>query len=705
VSRPILTPDRNVWRVDRAERAAVLVDAGRYFGAVREALINARETAFILGWDLDSRTRLVGESGKADDGFPEGLVDFLNALLKRQPKLVVHILVWDYSLLYATERELFPLLSVHWRTPRRVRFCLDDNLPLGASHHQKIVVVDDRVAFCGGFDLTDRRWDTQEHGYDNPRRRDLASTPYAPFHDVQAVVDGKAALALGKLARERWERGACERTPRLHPVGDPWPQSIKPDLTDIEVGIARTFPATEDAEEVREVEALFFELVDRAERSIYIENQYLTARRFAEHMARRMKERPQLEAVIVTPKLAHSWLEAQTMQSGLSRFMQVFADAGVSDRIYFSYPDVTADGGSIDTMVHSKVMVIDDTVLRIGSANLNNRSFGLDSECDLAFAAQTAEQQAAIARIRNHLLGHFCGVGEARVAASLAQTRSLVRTAQSLTANGHTLKPLNVSTLAEPLLPLEDLGDAERPIAPPEFLKTFVGERPRARRIGRLVKVIGIALFVLLLVLAWRFTPLAELTDPAIIREFFSDIAEAPGAPAIMLLIFVVGGLVAFPVTLLIAATAAAFGPFFGFIYAGVGALVSAAITYGLGVLIGRRTLDDLMGPRLNRVRRAIATRGVLAIATVRMVPVAPFTLVNLAAGASRIPFVDYILGTMLGLLPGLTVMSALGHQIFNILTEPTLLNMIVFVLVVIAWVAVSLVIQAIVIRTRSAKQ
>ena len=64
-------PNRNVWRVERADRAAVLIDAGQYFGAVREALLNARSTVFILGWDLDSRTRLVGEDGRADDGFPK----------------------------------------------------------------------------------------------------------------------------------------------------------------------------------------------------------------------------------------------------------------------------------------------------------------------------------------------------------------------------------------------------------------------------------------------------------------------------------------------------------------------------------------------------------------------------------------------------------------------------------------------------------
>ena len=139
-------PGRNAWRSERANRAAVLIDAGQYFGAVREALLKARSSAFIIGWDLDSRTRLVGEDGRADDGYPEGLIEFLTTMVQRRPRLLIHLLVWDYSILYAGERELFPVASLRWSTPPQIRFCLDDNLPLGASQHQKMVVIDDDLA-------------------------------------------------------------------------------------------------------------------------------------------------------------------------------------------------------------------------------------------------------------------------------------------------------------------------------------------------------------------------------------------------------------------------------------------------------------------------------------------------------------------------------------------------------------------------------
>lgn len=703
---PLVRPGHNAWRRVRASRAAVLIDAARYFRAVREALLNARSTAFIVGWDLDSRTRLVGEDDRADDGFPEGFIDFLNAIVKRRPNLLVHVLVWDYSLLYASERELFPVASLHWRTPQQVRFCLDDDLPFGASQHQKIVVIDDAVAFSGGLDLTIRRWDTREHRLHDARRVDPAGVPYRPFHDVQAIVDGAAARALAVLARRRWIHGACERPPPLQPTGDPWPRSIAPDLAGIDVGIARTSPALDDESEIREVAALFFDMVDRAERSIYIENQYLTSRRFADHLARRMKEKPSLEVVMVAPKNAHSWLEEQTMQAGLGRFMQVFADEGVSDRVRFLYPKVSENGESIDTMVHSKVMVVDDCLLRVGSANLNNRSFGVDTECDLAFEAASAEHRRGIIRVRDRLIGHFCGVSEGDVSAAVAQSGSLIKAVETLSQNGHSLAPIDVRPVAQSqITAIEEFADPERPIGAPEFAKSFVGARPPARRLRRFAKIIAAGLFVMLLMLAWHLTPLAALTNPHTIREWFADIAAWPEAPFIVLTVFIMGGFLVFPVTLLIAATAATFGPWLGFAYAAGGAAASAAATYGVGALIGRQTLETVLGPRLSRIRRAITRHGVLAIATVRMVPIAPFTVVNLAAGASRIPFVDYMLGTALGMLPGLLVMSALGHQIFNVLTAPTPLNVSLFVLAVIAWIAVSLGVQALVTRRRRRRE
>jgi phospholipase D1/2 len=132
-------------------------------------------------------------------------------------------------------------------------------------------------------------------------------------------------------------------------------------------------------------------------------------------------------------------------------------------------------------------------------------------------------------------------------------------------------------------------------------------------------------------------------------------------------------------VLLLIAATAAAFGPWLGFAYASTGAITSAIVTYGVGAAIGRDALENAFGPRLNRVRRSIVERGVLTVAAARLVPIAPFTLVNLVAGASNVRFADFVLGTIRGMAPGITMMSALGYQIWSIVSEPTVTNLMIF--------------------------
>jgi phospholipase D1/2 len=698
----VILSSRNSWRVERADRAAVLIDAASYFGALRKSLIKARSTVFVVGWDLDSRTRLVGESGRADDGYPETFIDLLSALVNERPQLTVHLLVWDYSVLFALERELFPSISLRWRLPRRIRYCLDDDLPAGAAHHQKIVVVDDAVAFSGGQDVTIRRWDTVQHPLDHPGRVDPGGEPYGPYHDVQALVDGNAALALAKLVRERWRNGACERAPAVRPCGDPWPAGIVPDLEQIDVGIARTCPAIEDQDEIRECEALFLDSIERAERTILIENQYLTATRFAERLARRMRENPKLEVVIIAPRTSRSWLEGQTMRARLAAFMRSLEDLELRDRVALLYPQVEAGGRALDIMIHSKTMVVDDVLLRVGSANLNNRSLGLDSECDLAFEARTPDQRRAIVRLRDRMLGHFCGAGPEEVAASLSRTGSLIATARSLRRGGHSLETIDLEGTEQELLSaLTLVADPERPITPPPVLQGIVGKRPKSDTVRRFAKVIGIGMAVVALVLAWRFTALSALVHPDSLRQSLQNVAELPAAPLIVLAVFVLGGLVAFPVLLLIAATAAAFGPWLGFALAGAGAIASAAVTYGVGAAIGRRMIENVAGPRVHRVRRSIVRHSVLAVTSIRLVPIAPFTLVNLVAGASRIPFVDYLLGTILGMAPGLLVMSALGYQIWSIFAEPTPTNVLLFLLAVLAWLVVSIGAQALVLRWR----
>ncbi len=108
------------------------------------------------------------------------------------------------------------------------------------------------------------------------------------------------------------------------------------------------------------------------------------------------------------------------------------------------------------------------------------------------------------------------------------------------------------------------------------------------------------------------------------------------------------------PVMILIAVTILAFGPWWGFWYALFGMTASAMLTFWIGRLLGRRVVDYLPGSRVHRISRALAAKGVLTVVTLRILPLAPFSILNAMAGASHIRTRDFFMGTVLGELPGL---------------------------------------------------
>jgi uncharacterized membrane protein YdjX (TVP38/TMEM64 family) len=499
----------------------------------------------------------------------------------------------------------------------------------------------------------------------------------------------------------RWCRASGDSPDEVAPIGDPWPAEVSPDLRDIRVGIARTLPAYEGRPEVREVEALFHDMMDVAQDTIYIENQFLTCTGVAERLATAMQRNSRLEVLLVAPKSYDSWIESVTMRNGRIRLMRILQEAGVANRVRLVYPHVERDEHVTNTMVHSKVTIVDGTLLRVGSANLNNRSMGADSECDLVFEAQTKEHQTAIRRIRDALSGEHCGVNSDTMAAAVHKHGSLLRAVENTSARGHSLQPIDDGELADDFGgKLEEVADPCRPLASDVVIDSQ-GTRLSAMQLSTIVKIALAALLVLALPLVWRYTPLSNFANPEVIRGTLADISASPWAPVIVVGVFVAAGLVAFPVVVLIAVTAATFGPFVGLAYAATGALASAIVGYLIGAWLGKDMLRDWLGPRLDRVRARIVKQGVLAVAAVRVVPIAPFTFVNLVAGASQIRLQDFIAGTALGLAPGLIVMSALGHQVFQILTQPTFGNVAALGAAIIAWIAVSIGVQVLLSRLR----
>lgn len=703
----ILDPSGNVWRGEHARRARMLVDAAEYFGVLRASMLQARRSLIVVGWDIDSRMRFVGPGGEADDGYPELFGDFLKRLAREKPGLEIKLLLWDYSVIYATERQLLPALPLRWNTPSNIDFCLDNQVPFGGSHHQKIVVIDDSLAFSGGIDLTVRRWDTSAHDPENSRRVDQARRPYRPFHDVQMMVDGDAAAALGELTRWRWRIAACED---IEPVetggGDPWPQGVEPHFRDIRVGIARTLPSANGDKEIREVARLFVDSIARAERWIYIENQFLTCLDVARALAARLREVPHLEVLLVAPQTHVSWLEQQSMLAGRVRFMDVLREAGMEHRVRLLYPSVGEGNAETGIMVHSKVMIVDDRLLPVGSANICNRSMGVDTECDLVIEADDVRSRSAVLRSLARLVGEHCGVTTDEALASIRETGSVFDAVERCGRRAdRRLRPVEdgETGAGASLATVEAIADPGRPIAADEYLADIVdfpGEGRRSR-VPAIARGAALLLFVAALGLLWRYTPLSEYARPDTLRTTFGSLADSPFAAAIIVVLYIVTGFLALPVTVLIIVTAGTFGLWPGLLYAAVVSMSSAVATYGAGRGLGARFLRNTIGPRINRVSRGIGERGVLAVATIRLVPVAPFMLVNLVAGALRIPFLEYAVGTFLGLAPGILLLSVLGDRVFAMLENPSLFDLAVALGALLLWIVFALALQRLANRWR----
>ena len=654
----------------------MLVDGEQYFGAVYAALQAARRSILILGWDIDSRQPLVQADPDREPapGAGEPLAKVLNRVVAKRRGLHAHVLIWDFAMIYALEREWLATYELGWCTHRRLHFRTDGNHPVGASHHQKVIVIDDALAFVGGFDLAKWRWDTREHRPEDPRRRDPDGHPYPPFHDMMLMLDGAAARRLGDLARARWQLATGRKLVAVRGArNDVWPQHIEPRFRSVPVGIARTVPAHRTRHERREVQQLYLDSIAAARRWIYAENQYLTSHRLAEALSRRLQEEDGPEVVLVLPERTGGWLERNTMDVLRSRFLTRLRQADRHGRLRIYYPNIPGLG--TDSLnVHSKLMVVDDRILRLGSSNLSNRSMGLDTECDVAIdAGDDAHLQEQVAATRNDLLAEHLGVAVEQVAAHLRQSGSLVATVEALRSEGRSLRELDgtVSAELDRQIPDQAVIDPELPLEPEHLAQQFLSEEQR-EHIGnhglQLAVLIGAVVAV---ALVWRWTPLSEYLNLETIDAWIRQISASRFTPLILLGVYLVAGLIAFPLTVLVTATVLIFGPLMGFIYGLGGSLASAALTFWVGHLIGRDWLRRLAGSRIDRLNRWLANRGVLTMATVRLIPIAPFTVVNLVAGASHITFRDYLLGTIIGMAPGIALMALFLERVGAALRHP----------------------------------
>ena len=230
------------------------------------------------------------------------------------------------------------------------------------------------------------------------------------------------------------------------------------------MAISRTIGEFEDQQQVTEIEMLVLDIVRTAEKTLYIESQYFASRTIAEAIAERMNEADGPEIVVINPQSQDGWLEEKTMGAARAKLLRLVGKSDLRKRFRLYYP-VTVEREPI--YVHAKIMVADDRLIKIGSANLNNRSMGFDTECDLTMEADESDGalRSRIERQRNLLLCEHLGVDLETLEARLADTGSLIETIEAFRLEGRGLELLDIRDVdgVNEALGENDLLDPERP--------------------------------------------------------------------------------------------------------------------------------------------------------------------------------------------------------------------------------------------------
>lgn len=707
-----MVKDETCATIVRAERAALMVDGEEYFAALRNAMLQAKRMIVIVGWDLDSQVDLAPQlhdgSGLDADGVPTRLKPLLEYLTDRTPELKVWLLLWDFTPLFVRDREPLPMVNLMLTTSSRIRLHLDDALPFGACHHQKIAVIDDAIGFCGGLDVTRERWDTSDHTPNDPRRVSPKGGLYTPFHDTHMAVTGPAARALGDLTRRRWRAVDPDDIPEIEDPSEIWPEGLEPHFTDIDVGLSLTEPSLNDNPAVWQIEDLYTKAIRQAEHLVFIENQFLTAPGVAEALTDRLRERLDLEAVIITPAVQNTWLETKSMGGGRQMFRAQLEEAGVTDRVTLVAPETrAADGTTASVMVHSKLMIVDDRFLTVGSANLNRRSMRFDTEANLALIGDTEERCRTIAGLRHRLLGEHLGLSAEEFAERAETSNSLgalvkevAEQYRSGSGEGRCLLPIEEPAAFE-LDPatsvLLDLADPDRQLKDGALgflsMESVPSFRPRLQKL-----VLGLTVLCLIgLGAIWTTTPLADFANVDRLGPLFERLTGTIWTPLLVAAVYSVASLTMFPITVLLVLTAITFEPVVAMLYSVFGTTLGAILTYGIGRWGGRRLVHRLMGHRLKSLSGKVGRQGIVAVLALRMTPIAPFTLINVLAGATHIRPWDFVIGTALGLLPSVIALTAVGESLWYLITDPTPTRVAILVGVLLGWFALSVVLQRVV--------
>lgn len=487
--KPVLKPGRNCQGFYETRETGLLIDGRDYYRAFHQAARQARRSILLAGWQFDSRVALLrGREAKEAEG-EVALLPFLRSLCERNPALEVWILAWDFSLLFSLEREWFQeRVFNEWSQNPRLRFRFDSAHAVGASHHQKFAVIDGWAGFVGGMDICAARWDDRRHETHNPLRVDSEGKAYGPYHDVHSYHIGPAAQALADLFARRWAKASGEEL--YLPPPEPRDFRIRPSVpleTDhvaLSRTAARTLVPLQDS--VQEIRNLYVDAISSAEEIIYMENQYFTSRAVYQALLERMQvkgNRP-LEIILFLPREPNALIEEIALTTAQARVLRSLKEAARKQGHHFGvyFPACRDKGKTVATYIHSKLLLVDDRFLTVGSANATNRSMGLDTELNVSWEGDPGKEPdliRSLRRARLSLLREHAGLHRWEGRRRLTRPGGLVKfmdtTAERESSRLHFYHPTESSVFLEWLNGLaEELPiDSDKPFLEENLIETI----------------------------------------------------------------------------------------------------------------------------------------------------------------------------------------------------------------------------------------
>jgi uncharacterized membrane protein YdjX (TVP38/TMEM64 family) len=271
-----------------------------------------------------------------------------------------------------------------------------------------------------------------------------------------------------------------------------------------------------------------------------------------------------------------------------------------------------------------------------------------------------------IREFRERLLAEHLATSTTRVREALAAADGSLHGAIAAVGTGErTLRELtDVPDWPEALVNVASVADPEEPIALQALLdeREIVEEQAKATPAwGKLALILGL---VISLTLIWRATPLAAVASPENVIAWAKDFGARWWAPLVVMALYTPACMVMFPRPLITLAAVIAFGPWLGFVYSLAGIVASSIVTYTIGRRMRRDTVRRLAGAKLDRMAEVLRKHGLLAMTLLRLVPLAPFAIESIVAGAIHMRVWHVAVGTAIGLVPGTLATTIFGDQI-----------------------------------------